>query len=774
MVIALRMRASLRAVGLFFLILSFAFFANGTTVAQTNASLRGTVFADGHPVTGATVTITGNGENHRVTSAAGGIFTIALPPGTYVLAATNAGRTGTARAVLGAGGAAVAITLTGLAVIGQTAGSASALQAQHSGTDTTITAQTLARSPSGTGLSEALLQVPGAARGANGVVHINGDHGDVNYVVDGVSLPQELNRVIGNEVDTTDIANAQILEGAYPAQYGEKFAAVVDIGTKTGNGPAGWSLDGSGGSYGSYDGTFGYHTPIGPGGSLSFASSNSVTDRGLDPPSLGSPHNNASDANQYLRIELPNHGDFVDLLVTHSLQTFQIPPDVSQGASGFEDDDEYQNDLYAALQYRHPIGDHGSLSFGPSYKQTKIVDTPDFENDIAFGIANGGIADCSTSFDDPSAPACSNSVYANRTSTDYRFSADYSLRSAHHEIRAGAVYDNSEVTKDYAVTLQPNNPYSSQPSTITDTAPNTGHTVEAYLQDSWHLGALYQLDYGLRYDTFQLFSDQFLTGAGMTSPRVKLTRLLGSRASVYAYYGRFFTPYSFENVSPAAAALIVPQSGNFDLLPQRDSDYELGFHVPAGRGDLGVRVAQKDATNLIDDTQIGFTNLHQDINYALGRIATQSAYYQLPLARSGRVYAAFTHTYSVVKNCETELLAPCFSGPALDWVPADHDQHVDITSGTLLNDRRGGWFAADGEYGSGLTSSYCMPLNDNCKVPPHITFDVEKGFGVPHGAITVGIRNLFNDDYLITYLNAQGNHYARPRTLTLGFQFNGR
>ncbi len=44
----------------------------------------------------------------------------------------------------------------------------------------------------------------------------------------------------------------------------------------------------------------------------------------------------------------------------------------------------------------------------------------------------------------------------------------------------------------------------------------------------------------------------------MLSPRVKLTRFLGPRTSVYGYYGRFFTPYSFENVSPSAAACINP------------------------------------------------------------------------------------------------------------------------------------------------------------------------------------------------------------------------
>ncbi len=46
-----------------------------------------------------------------------------------------------------------------------------------------------------------LLELPGAARGANGVVHINGDHGDVNYIVDGVPIPTAAGPPDRNEMD---------------------------------------------------------------------------------------------------------------------------------------------------------------------------------------------------------------------------------------------------------------------------------------------------------------------------------------------------------------------------------------------------------------------------------------------------------------------------------------------------------------------------------------------------------------------------------------------
>jgi outer membrane receptor protein involved in Fe transport len=198
-------------------------------------------------------------------------------------------------------------------------------------------------------------------------------------------------------------------------------------------------------------------------------------------------------------------------------------------------------------------------------------------------------------------------------------------------------------------------------------------------------------------------------------------------------------------------------------------------------------VMQKNATDLIDDTQVGVTNLHQDINYAAGRVATQSAYYQIGFARGSRFYASVTHTYSANRGCETQLLAPCF-GQSNDWTPSDHDQRFDVTAGVIANDARGGWFGADAEYGSGLSSGlnpnggstcagpgYTANVGGPCKFTPHLTFDVEKGIALARGvALTVRVANLLDDRYLVTHLNAQGNHYAPPRTFEVGLRFGGK
>ena len=227
-----------------------------------------------------------------------------------------------------------------------------AAQVQHAGTDVALSTVTLSRSPAAGSTSGVLLQVPGAARGANGAVHVNGDHGDINYVVDGVALPQALNRVIGNEVDASNVAFAEVLEGAYPAQYGERFGAVLNLASRGGTpGPRGVTFDATGGAFARYEATLGYHAPVGRGGSLLVASRTGRDGRALDPASENAPHDAGSDANQFLRLTLPyGKGSFANFTLSHSLQTYQIPPDVAAGAPAAQDDNETQDDVFASLQ----------------------------------------------------------------------------------------------------------------------------------------------------------------------------------------------------------------------------------------------------------------------------------------------------------------------------------------------------------------------------------------------------------------------------------------
>jgi outer membrane receptor protein involved in Fe transport len=768
--------------------------------ASSITYLTGTVTYDGKPVAGATVTVSGNLQTVHATTNANGTFGFpALQIGSYKIhAATPTGEHADVSLDLGISGANIAVSLVSPQTIG-TVTVARNLQLNGSGADVTLNSEQITRSPSSDSFPQLLIQLPGTARGANGVVHMNGDHGVIDYIVDGVPLPQALNREIGSEIDPNDVSFLNAIEGAYPAQYGLRFGSVLNITTRAGTGPAGYNGDAQIGSYTTLDGSFGYHAPIGTAGGFDVAVRANQTTRGLDPPDFDSPHNNASGTNQFLRFTLPSGGgNFTDVTAIHSFRTYQIPNDVEGGEPAFTDDNETQDDTFLTAQFRHPLGQTGSVSFGPALKVSHILDYGDPGNDWIYGEAlnvtpppfgNGGTStDCANAFSPDVAylpTTCAYSLYDDRTSIDYLFNADMIQQFGKHEFRAGMGYDLARVYKYYDITLQPGNflaggPYypdapPAAPVSVIDNAPNIGNTYTSYLQDSWRMSQNYEVDYGIRYDFFTIRSTDFYQGFGAFSPRLKVTRYFGDRASIYAYIGRFFEPFSFENVSPDAAYLLnlplQPTPAQFDLQPERDTQLEFGGHLPVGPGSLGFRVWQKNANNLIDDTQVGVTALHQDINYTLGRLSAETIDYNQALSRNGRAYVNVNHTDSVNNGCETQLLAPCFGSPD-EYTPADHEQRWSVTGGMLLNDRRGGWFSADMEYGSGLSSAICEPASDDCKQTPHTIFNVEKGFSIGKNvALTARIQNLLNDRYYVTLLNAQGNHFAPPRVFTIGVRF---
>jgi hypothetical protein len=763
---------------------------------SSTATLSGIVTNAGSPVANAAVTASGNHQRLTTTTDAKGRFAFdGLALGTYQLYATSKKFTSALAVDLGSDGASVTLALSALKEIGSVAIARSS-PVRGSGADVVLNQTDLTRSTTSDSFPETLIQLPGATRGANGVVHINGDHGVIDYVVDGVALPQALNREVGSEIDPNDISFVDAIEGAYPAQYGLRFGSVLDITTKAGTGPAGFDGNVQYGSYGDIDQALGYHAPLGNGGGFEVGIRNEQTQRALDPPNFSSPHNAGSDTNQFARFTLPSgKTDFTDITLIHSFRTFQIPNDVDNGEPATTDDNETQDDTFLTAQYRHALGKTGSLSFGPGVKVSHIQDFGDPANDFLYGEAlnveappygNGGTSsDCANALTSGTyAPTtCAYSLSDDKTSIDYLFNADLDDHLGRHEIRAGLGYDLTHVDKIYDVSLQPDNFLAplltpstpDAPTSVVDNHPNVGNTYQSYVQDSYRISDQYQADVGLRYDFFTIGSTDFAEGFGGFSPRVKLTRSFGQRTAIYAYLGRFFEPFSFENVDPyAAQQLNLPlqaKVAQFDLKPERDTQIEFGGHVPAGAGELGFRIWQKNANDLIDDTQVGVTALHQDINYTLGRLSAETIDYTLPLARGGRVYANLNHTISLNAGCETQLLAPCFGQPTI-FTPADHEQRYNLTGGFLANDRAGGWFSGDFEYGSGLSSAICLPATDDCKETPHTIFAFEKGFALRKNvALTARVLNAFNDRYFVTLLNAQGNHFAPPRTFTVGLRF---
>src|SRR5579863_376002 len=352
---------------------------------SASAFLSGTVTNNGVPAAHVTVTASGNNLTAKTTTDARGHFS--FPPlalGSYDVEARDADLRGLVRVDLGSGGAALSIALKKLTEIAHTVVSQSQSLTTHgSGSDVVLNSTALTRLPFDNSFTQMETQMPGAAQGANGVVHINGDHGVINYMLDGVPLPQELNRDIGSEINLNDLSFVDLIEGAYPAQYGLKFGSVFNMSTRAGTGPPGFDGYASYGSYTDAQSTIGYHAPIAGGGGYDVALSGLTTTRGLDPPDFNSPHNDASSVGQFARFTLPAGGNnFTNITFFNSHDTFQIPNDIAYGAPGSTDDNETQADTFLSVQFQHAIGNTGSITWGPAYNASRIADFGDPYNDL--------------------------------------------------------------------------------------------------------------------------------------------------------------------------------------------------------------------------------------------------------------------------------------------------------------------------------------------------------------------------------------------------------
>ena len=95
---------------------------------------------------------------------------------------------------------------------------------------------------------QVLLHAPGVVQDEFGEVHVRGDHGDVQYRVNGVLLPEGFNG-FGQEIDPHLINSVTLITGTLPAQFGDRTAGIIDVTTKTGSQLNGNELSLYGGSY---------------------------------------------------------------------------------------------------------------------------------------------------------------------------------------------------------------------------------------------------------------------------------------------------------------------------------------------------------------------------------------------------------------------------------------------------------------------------------------------------------------------------------------------
>ncbi len=614
---------------------------------------------------------------------------------------------------------------------------------------------------------QVLLHAPGVAQDEFGEVHVRGDHGDLQYRINGVLLPEQLNG-FGQEIDTRLISSVTLMDGTLPAQFGDRTAGLIDVTTKTGSQLNGGELSLYGGSYDTLQPSF---TLGGASGKLEYFVSASCkhSDLGID-NTTASYHPLHDDTDQerafgYFSYRLDDTSRLT-LLLNASYAEFEIPntPGLSpkyalagNPAADSADVNENQNEqnYYSVLSYQTSMSSL-SLQLSAFTRYTYIRFTPDPVQDLLFGGIAGQVE---------------NSDWANGVQADASYIVD-----DHHTLRGGllATYDIEKLNTDTAVfpvvgqftpdDLPPRQT-SNQPFRIVNDSGNRGLTAGIYLQDEWRLTDALTVNYGLRYDRFDTTFDH----EGQVSPRVNLVWKIDKATTAHAGYARYFMPPTLQYIAPGTIKQFEYTSnatfnGQDDAQKaERDNYFDVGLSRQITRSlQIDVDSFCKLARNLLDVGQFGNAVILNNFNYRTGTIygaELSTTFKQDPVSAYANL--SYVQTWARdVNSAQYEFPSNELAYIATHSIQLDHQQLYTASAGisyTILKDTR---VYIDFLYGNGLRAGFANLE----KLPAYYPVNVgmEHVFHSAHGDVRLRLDclNVFNEVYELR--NGTGLGIAAP------------
>lgn len=218
--------------------------------------------------------------------------------------------------------------------------------------------------PSSALTSLVTLSSPGVAADSNGLFHGMGDHAESSFSIDGQPISDQQSKVFSNQVPVDSIQSLEVINGAPPAEYGDKTSLIINVTTRSGLGnpqPHGDAYA-SYGSFGTSESTF----DIGYGGQKwgNFISANGLnTSRFLDTPEFQVFHDKGNEENIFDRVDYkPSNGDSLQLNLEYTRSWFQNPNSYDQ---------QYHSDPVLGLPFvlDNPIT---GAPLGPSDQRSQI------------------------------------------------------------------------------------------------------------------------------------------------------------------------------------------------------------------------------------------------------------------------------------------------------------------------------------------------------------------------------------------------------------------
>jgi outer membrane receptor protein involved in Fe transport len=608
-------------------------------------------------------------------------------------------------------------------------------------------------------LNQVLLRAPGVVQDGFGQIHVRGDHGSLQYRLDGVQLPEGLS--LFSQVLSPRFANSlSLLTGALPAQYGLRTAGVVDIGVKSGTTDPGGEASLMAGSYNWIQPALQYG---GRSGAIDYFAVGQYASNGIgieNPTSSRAPlHDDTAQWYALAKVTgIVDESTRLSFIGGGASARFQIPNVPGQvpnftvnGISSWNSsilDQRQWEDTYFGIASLQKSTQEFNLQLSGFARYSNLSYQPDAIGDLLYN----GFA-----------------PWARRTSFAVGTQADASWKmAARHTLRGGFLVQRERVTsfaQANALPLVPDpaDPFAAailgdQPLGLTDGADLTGWTYSVYLQDEWKLTPTLTLNAGARFDAISGAASE-----NQLSPRVNVVWEPDPAISLRAGYARYFVPAPLNQVSTGSLAALsgttaAPEvTTNSPVRAERSDYFDVGLTVKPAEGlTVGFSGFYKFAENYLDKGQFGSPIFLTAFNYANAQVKgfeVFANYDQGPWS----LYA--NGAWSKVSATNINSAQFNFGQAELDyiasnWIYADHDQSWTGSAGAAYVFNHGSDHAtrlsADLLFASGLRASAVTP-NDTA-LPTYATLNLSLAQNIPVSAskatqIRFDVLNVTDNSY---------------------------
>ena len=296
------------------------------------------------------------------------------------------------------------------------------------------------------------LASPGVAADSNGLFHGLGDHASNSFSIDGQPVTDQQSKVFSNQLPVEAVQSMEVIEGAPPAEYGDKTSLVIVVTTRSGLGVTQPHGDATA-SYGTF-GTSAEAFDLAYGGQKwgNFISASGMnTGRFLDGPEFQVFHDHGNQENLFDRVDYkPSDTNTINLNLQLTRSWFQTPNSydaqnatawsglvVDNGGLGPNGEPVGSTDQRAKIRtfniaptWTRLINPSTVFTFGGFARQDQFNYYP----------SNNPYADLQPDLQ-------SSTIGQNRTLTNLGLRADVSHVEGIHNFKAGATYTDTILTE---------------------------------------------------------------------------------------------------------------------------------------------------------------------------------------------------------------------------------------------------------------------------------------------------------------------------------------